>query len=92
MRVKMDDQHYLNSDQYCYWISVEYEAKKKDGTPYTVERRCSGYVRTFAEAVESYIEKRLGGAEIADFKALAQEIEKIKKTVKDWKCAVERKQ
>lgn len=90
MRIKLDDKHYLNSDQYCFWITAEYTAERKNGTVYTAERRCSGYTRTFSECVDSFIEKTIGGSEIKRFTDLAKEVEKLKKTVKGWKVVVER--
>ena len=90
MKIKLDDKHYLNSDQYCYWITTESEVTRQNGTKYTAERRSSGYTRTFSECVNSFIEKRIGGAEIERISELAKEIEKLKKTVKGWKVVVEK--
>lgn len=89
MKIKLDDKHYLNSDQYCYWIT-ELITGKTDSTRKPYERRCSGYTRTFSEAVDSFIEMKIKGSETSDFTNLVKEIDQLKKQVKKWKCAVER--
>ena len=91
MKVKLDDTHYLNSDEYSYWITVEVVTEKGKNAGELYERRCSGYTRTFSEAVDSFIEKKLRVAQIEDFKKLVKTVNDLKKEVKGWKCAVERK-
>lgn len=88
MKIKLDDKHFLNSDQYCYWITCEYEIEKGKGAGSIAERRVSGYRQTFAQAVDSFIEKKIGGAEINDYKMLVEIIGKLKKEVEGWKVAV----
>lgn len=92
MKIKLDDKHYLNSDSYCYWITCEYVVEKGKGAGTIAERRVSGYRQTFASAVDSFIEKKIGGAEIERFTDLVKTVNKIKKEVKSWKVAVEREQ
>ena len=90
MRIKLDDKHWLNSDQYCYWVTEEYEVKKGKRAGSIDERLVSGYRPTFASVVDSFIEKKIGGAEINDMKALVEIIGKLKKEVQGWKVAVEK--
>lgn len=90
MEIKLDDKHYLNSDQYCYWITCKYEIKNDKGEKTIVSRRVSGYRPTFAQAVESFIEKKIGGAEINDYKMLVGIIRELKEEVQGWKVAVEK--
>lgn len=81
MKIQLDDQHFLNSDSCCYWITSEYKNKK--GT--VVERRVSGYHATFEQVVESYIDKKIRSSEAEKISDLKKEIQKLKKTVKGWK-------
>ena len=91
MKVKLDDKHYLNSDEFSYWITVEVVTKNGKNAGKVYEKRCSGYTRTFSEAVDSFIEKKIKAAQIDDFKKLVKTINDLKKEVKGWKCVVERK-
>ena len=77
MKIALDEKHFLNSDQYCYWIScLVTSTNKQTGEEKTVERRVSGYARTFSDAVTSFIENR-----ICEFK---REVEQLRKTVQGW--------
>lgn len=85
MKIKLDDNHFLNSDQFCYWITAvvipgEKSRKKK---PYEV--RVSGYVATFEQAVDSYIDGKVNGSAATSLTKLAKEIRTLKKTVRGWK-------
>lgn len=91
MRIKLDDKHWLNSDSQCYWITREVKITKGKGAGSTVERRVSGYTATFAQAVDTFIEKKIKTAEIGDFSELVKIIDEVKNEVAGWKCAVERK-
>lgn len=91
MRIKLDDTHWLNSDPQCYWITKVVTVKKGSKPGSTYERRCSGYVATFAQAVDSFIECKIRESKIEDFTELKKTINDIKQEVKKWKCAVERK-
>lgn len=91
MRIKLDDKHWLNSDPQCYWITKVVTVKKGSKPGSTYERRCSGYVATFAQAVDSFIECKIRESKIEDFTELKKTINDIKQEVKKWKCAVERK-
>lgn len=90
MRIKLDDKHWLNSDPQCYWITKEVKVNKGKTAGDIVERRVSGYVATFEQAVESFIERKIKAAEIGSFKELVEEVNNLKKEVRSWKCAVER--
>lgn len=40
MKIALDEKHFLNSDQYCYWIScLVTSTNKRTGEEKTVERR-----------------------------------------------------
>lgn len=91
MRIKLDDKHWLNSDPQCYWITKVVTVEKGNNAGKTYERRCSGYVATFAQAVDSFIECKIREFKIEDFTKLKKTINDIKQEVKKWKCAVERK-
>ena len=89
MRIKLDEKHYLNSDQFCYWITVIVNRDGEGKAPY--EKRVSGYAGTFEQAVDSYIDRRINSLEIQEFRALAKEIKALKKEIRSWKTAVERR-
>lgn len=91
MRIKLDDTHWLNSDPQCYWITKVVTVKKGKNAGSVYERRCSGYVATFAGVVDSFIECKIRESKIEDFTKLKKTINDIKQEVKKWKCAVERK-
>lgn len=84
MRIELDEKHWLNSDAQCYWISGLVKIKKGKTAGNVVEQRLSGYTRTFAQAVDSFIEAHLRTAEIDNFAKLAETIEDLKKTVEGW--------
>lgn len=84
MRIKLDEKHWLNSDSQCYWITTEVKITKGSGAGNVVERRTSGYTRTFSEAVNSFVEAHIRQAEIDDFAKLANVMEELKKTVEGW--------
>ena len=85
MKIQLDDKHYLNSDQYCYWITCTQESK--NGKPY--ERRVSGYTDTFSSAVDSYIEKSIIGSESSEIKELCEKIEDLKREIREWKVNID---
>lgn len=84
MRVRLDDKHFLNSDQYCYWITTVVTPER--GKPY--ERRVSGYTTTFRQVMGSYIEKALRTSETESYASLVAEVEDLKATVEMWLDAV----
>lgn len=85
MKIRLDEKHWLNSDSQCYWITTEVKITKGNSAGNVVERRTSGYTRTFSEAVDSFIESHIRTAEIDDFRKLSKNIGELKKTVKGWK-------
>lgn len=90
MRIKLDEKHWLNSDPQCYWITKVVTVKEGKNAGSTYERRCSGYVATFAEVVDSFIECKIRESKIESFTELKKAISSIKKEVRGWKIVVER--
>ncbi len=84
MKIKLDESHYLNSDRYCYWITCEVTITTGNRKGHKQERRVSGYSSTFGQAVESYIEEKVGGSTARKFKQLKEEINALKEQVKEW--------
>ena len=80
VRLKLDDTHTLVSDPECYWIETLVIPENKK--PYT--RRSSGYRRTFSEAVDSYIDKRIRTSEADKITKLSKELKALKKEVRAW--------
>lgn len=89
MKIALDSKHFLNSDAYSYWITCSVAYKGKDGKEKTSERRVSGYMSTFADAVNSFIEKKLKSSEAAELEQLKKEIQKLKREVREWKIDLE---
>lgn len=83
MKIKLDDKHTLNSDGLCCWITADVIAK--NGKHY--ERRISGYMPTFSQCVESYIERKFRSSEATDIVRLKNELEELKEEVRRWKDA-----
>lgn len=89
MRIKLDEKHWLNSDAFCYWITCEYEVEKGKSAGTIAERRVSGYAATFEQAVESFIERKIKGAESESFSELVKVVNDLKAEVRSWKVDVE---
>ena len=85
MKIRLGEKHWLNSDSQCYWISQDIVIEKGNNAGSVVERRVSGYTRTFEEAVDSFIEGHVRGVEINDYNSLVETIETLKRTVESWK-------
>ena len=79
-----------SSDPQCYWITKVVTVKEGKNAGSAYERRCSGYVATFAEVVDSFIERKIRESKIESFTELKKAISNIKKEVRGWKVAVER--
>lgn len=90
MKIKIGKKHWLNSDAYCYWITEEYETKDGKNPGSIAERRCSGYTATFAQAVDSFIERKIRVAEIGSFTELVKVVDDLKAEVRSWKADVEK--
>lgn len=80
MKIKLDGKHTLCSDEYCYWITVDAVSEK--GRPY--ERRVSGYMPTFPEAVVSYINKAVNSSESDTLCQLKDEMDSLVEEVMMW--------
>lgn len=80
----------MNSDKFCYWITCEYEVKEGKNAGEVYKRRVSGYTPTFEQAVDSYINSHVRSLEAEKITKLADEIKKLKKTVKSWKVVLEK--
>lgn len=80
MRIQLDDHHFLNTDNFCCWITREKPNKDGKVNP----RNMSGYYPTFTGAVESYIERRIKTSEATEIAELKNEIEALKAEVRGW--------
>ena len=87
MRIKLDNKgHYLVSDPYCYWVTVEVTAKES-GKVY--ERTVSGYYVRPLDAINSFVDRKVRSSEADDLTKLMEEVEQLKKMVMSWKPNVE---
>ncbi len=80
MRIQLDEHHFLNTDNFCCWITREKPNKDGKVNP----RNMSGYYPTFTGAVESYIERRIKTSEATEISELKNEIEALKTEVRGW--------
>lgn len=80
MKIQLDEYHFLNSDNFCCWITREKPNKDGKINP----RNMSGYYPTFTGAVESYIERRIKTSEATEIAELKNEIEALKTEVRGW--------
>ena len=80
MRIQLDEHHFLNTDNFCCWITREKPNKDGKVNP----RNMSGYYPTFTGAVESYIEWRIKTSEATEISELKNEIEALKTEVRGW--------
>lgn len=80
MRIQLDEHHFLNTDNFCCWITREKPNKDGKVNP----RNMSGYYPTFTGAVESYIERRIKTSEATEIAELKNEIEALKAEVRGW--------
>lgn len=80
MKIKLDDNHYLNSDAYCFWITCE--CKSRNGKSY--EKRVSGFCRGFEDAVDNYIDGRIKTSTSDDIIQIRNDVKAIKTMVKEW--------
>lgn len=87
VKIKLDETHWLNSDAYCYWITclVTPTEKSRKKKPYEV--RVSGYLPTFEQAVESFINFEVNNSTATSLNKLKKDIEKLKEEVRAWKDA-----
>ena len=91
MKIRLGKKYWLNSDQFCYWITQDVKIKKGNRTGSIDERRCSGYTATFEQCVDSFIDRQIKKAEIEQYTDLVKIITDLKKEVRSWKAQVERK-
>lgn len=80
MKIQLDEYHFLNSDNFCCWVTCEKPNKDGKINP----RNMSGYYPTFTGAVESYIERRIKTSEATEIAELKNEIEALKAEVRGW--------
>lgn len=88
MRIKLDDKHYLNSDKYCYWITVEVVMTKGKRVGQVDDRLVSGYARTFNEAIDSFLEYAVRESDATTLKELSKTIRDLKAQIKKWKLVI----
>ena len=88
MRIRLDDHHYLVSDQYSFWITRTIKPENK--RPY--EKVVSGYHRHIEDLLEDFIDRQFKSSEAESIKALTKDVNALKKLVKSWKPAIEHPQ
>lgn len=84
MKIKLDDTHFLNSDPYCFWITCLVTPGKDSRKKKPYEVRVSGYLPTFEQAVESYIDNKINTSTATSVSKLKEEVRKLKAEVRGW--------
>lgn len=80
MKIKLDSRYTLNSDSECYWLTETIVSDNRK--PY--DRRVSGYHRTFEQATESFIDKKIRELDVTKLSKVSTEIRQLKEVIKEW--------
>lgn len=86
MRIKLGEKHFLNSDKFQFWVTVEVVSENRN----VYERNCTGYHRNFEGAIEDFIDRKVKDSDSASLKELMREVEELKNEVRSWKIDIER--
>ena len=81
MRIEVGN-YIICSDPQCMWLEEKYTGKTKAGEGKEYIRRTSGYVRTFDELLESFVERKIRSSEATDIKKLLREFSDIERDIK----------
>lgn len=84
MKIKLDGQHILESDQYNIWISAE--VVSKNGKIY--HRNVTGYYRDIEELLNDYLDRSILRSSATSFTALKKEIQATRKRISEWKDVI----
>ena len=90
MKIRLGKKYWLNSDQFCYWITQDVKIGKGNRAGSIDERRCSGYTATFEQCVDSFIDRQIKKAEIEQYTDLVKIITDLKKEVRSWRVQIKR--
>lgn len=80
MKIKISDKHYLNSDRFCCWISVE--KKSKSGKIY--EAIIGGYHKDPAMCFENYTQQKFNESIATSIIELQEELNEIKNEIQTF--------
>lgn len=81
MKIKLEDNKWLNSDGICYFLTQEVISENGN----IRQERISGYYGSFQQAINSFIERKLLSSSSETLSDLSKEIENIKCEVISWK-------
>lgn len=85
MRINLGNGFYLNSDQFCVWITQEIKTQKtKTGKESVYERTYNGYHADLPHCMESFLKKAVNSSEAETLLELCEEIKKIDKILKEF--------
>lgn len=85
MRIYLGNNFYLNSDQFCVWITQEIKAQKsKTGKESVYERTYNGYHADLPHCMESFLRKAVNSSEAETVIELCEEIKRIDMVVKEF--------
>ena len=80
MKIQLDKNHFLNGDEYCYWITTKIKSNK--GKEY--ERRVTGYATKLEDVFTDYIDKKIKSTNATNIKELATIVEETKADIKKF--------
>lgn len=72
----------IKSDPQCMWIEERYIGEDKHGAAKERTRRVSGYMRTFNQLLESFMEQKIRGSKANTVKELLSEFAKAEDDIK----------
>lgn len=78
MKIALDEKHFLNSDRFCYWLTVIKETKANGKT---YEQIYGGYHKTIPQVLKNYLRTSIKNSEAQSLMQLEKEIERIEKKI-----------
>lgn len=75
MEVKIG-KYIIKSDAYCMWMEEEYAGKTKGGAEKVATRQVAGYVKTFEQLLENFMEKRIRNSDAIEVEEVLKEFAK----------------
>ena len=88
MKIKLDDHHYLESDQYNLWVTEE--RTSKNGKKYSMN--VTGYYNNIEDLLNDYAGRSFMASNAKSFTALKKEMAATRKQISKWKDAITFKQ
>lgn len=85
MKIRLDSEHWLQSDAYCYWITKDMVSK--NGKEY--ESRVSGYLENLDDIVKDIVQRKIRSSEATQINELRDDVKKTLTMLKGWAKGLE---